>query len=282
LDWDSLAKTIQLAVRFLDDVIDANHYPMPQIEKMTLGNRKIGLGIMGFADTLILMGIRYGSEEATEFAEKLASFIQKHAHQASEELAKERCCFPNWEGSIWDTKQHRLMSNAACTTIAPTGSISIIAECSSGIEPVFAFATKRRVLDGQEFIQPHPLVEKLEAEGNWLTNRARVQLSQGIPPREILAIPRELAEVLFTAHEVAPEWHVRIQAAFQKYTDNAVSKTVNLAGPPKELSIHSAGHTIAVHLLKKTGNLRQVQKQLGHASAATTANMYADISFEDM
>jgi len=212
LDWDSLAKTIQLAVRFLDDVIDANHYPIPQIEKITLGNRKIGLGIMGFADTLILMGIRYGSEEAAEFAEKLASLIQEHAHQASEKLAKERGCFPNWTGSTWDTRHHRPMRNAACTTIAPTGSISIIAECSSGIEPVFAFVTKRRVLDGQEFIELHPLVEKLGTEGNWLRDRVRNQLAHGISPREIPEIPRELAEVLITAHEAAPEWHVTIQA----------------------------------------------------------------------
>jgi ribonucleoside-diphosphate reductase alpha chain len=228
LDWDSLATTVGLTIRFLDDVIDANHYPMPRIEKMTLGNRKIGLGIMSFADTLILLGIRYGSDEAVEFAEKLASFIQKHADQASEELAKERGCFPNWEGSTWDAKHNRPMRNAACTTIAPTGSISIIAECSSGIEPIFAFATRRRILDGEEFIELHPLLEKLGTEGNWLTDRVRNQLSQGIPPREIPEIPRELADILVTAHEVAPEWHVRIQAAFQKYTDNAVSKTVNL------------------------------------------------------
>ncbi|MFC1635717.1 adenosylcobalamin-dependent ribonucleoside-diphosphate reductase [Planctomycetota bacterium] len=228
LDWGSLAKTIQLAVRFLDDVIDTNHYPIPQIQKITLGNRKVGLGIMGFADIVALLGIRYGSEEAAEFAEKLASFIQEHAHKASEELAKERGCFPNRKGSTWDTKHHRPMRNAACTTIAPTGSISIIAECSSGIEPVFAFATKRRILDGQEFIQLHPLIEKLGTEGNWLSDRVRDKLAQGIPPHEIPEIPRELAEVLVTAHEVAPEWHVRIQAAFQKYTNNAVSKTVNL------------------------------------------------------
>jgi ribonucleoside-diphosphate reductase alpha chain len=229
LDWDSFAKTIGLVVRFLDDVVDANHYPIPQIEKITLGNRKIGLGIMGFADTLILLGIGYGSEEAAEFAEKLASSIQEHAHLASEELAKERGCFPNWKGSIWDNEHHRPMRNAACTTIAPTGSISIIAECSSGIEPVFAFATKRRVLDGQEFIQLHPLIETLGTKEGWLTERVRDRLAHGIPTHEIPEIPGELAEVLVTAHEVAPEWHVRIQAAFQKYTDNAVSKTVNLS-----------------------------------------------------
>ncbi|MEJ2701079.1 MAG: adenosylcobalamin-dependent ribonucleoside-diphosphate reductase [Sedimentisphaerales bacterium] len=228
LEWDSLAKTILLAVRFLDDVIDANHYPIPQIQNITLGNRKIGLGIMGFADTLILLGIRYGSEEAAEFAEKLASFLQEHAHQASEELAKERGCFPSWKGSIWDTEHHRPMRNASCTTIAPAGSISIIAECSSGIEPIYAFATRRRILDGQEFIQLHPLFEELGTGGKWLTDRVRGQLAQGTPPREIPEIPRELSEVLVTAHEVAPEWHIRIQVAFQKYTDNAVSKTVNL------------------------------------------------------
>ncbi len=228
LHWDLLATTIQLAVRFLDDVIDANHYPIVQIEKMTLGNRKIGLGVMGFADALILSGIRYDREEAAESVEKLGSFIQEHAHKASEELAKERGCLPNWTYSTWDAKYRRPMRNAACTTIAPTGSISIIAECSSGIEPVFAFATKRRILDGQEFIELHPLVQKLGTEGKWLTDRVRNQLAQSIPPREIQEIPRELADVLVTAHEIAPEWHVRIQAAFQKYTDNAVSKTANL------------------------------------------------------
>lgn len=228
LDWDSLAKTIQLTVRFLDDVIDANHYPIPQIEKMTFGNRKIGLGIMGFADTLILLRIRYGSEEAAEFAEKLASFIRKRAHRASEEFAKDRDCFPNWNGSTWDTKHHKPMRNAACTAIAPTGSISVIAECSSGIKPILAFATTRRVLDGQEFIQLHPLIEELGTEGNWLSDKVRDKLAQGIPPHEIPQIPRELVEALVTAHEIAPEWHVKIQAAFQKYTDNAVSKTVNL------------------------------------------------------
>lgn len=228
LDWDSLARTVGLAIRFLDDVIDANHYPIPQIETTTLGNRKIGLGVMGFADALVLLGIRYGSEEAAEFVAKLASFIQEHAHQASEELAKERGCFPNWKRSVWDTKHHRPMRNAACTTIAPTGSISIIAECSSGIEPIFSLATKRRILDDQEFIQLHPLVEKLGTDGNWLTDGVRDQLAQRIPPREIPEIPRELAEVFVTAHEIPQEWHVRIQAAFQKHTDNAVSKTVNL------------------------------------------------------
>ena len=230
LDWNSLAATVKEAVRFLDDVIDANHFPIPQIREVSLGNRKIGLGTMGFADTLILLGIRYDSSQAVDFATQVASFIQKHAYKESEELAKERGCFPNWEGSIWDTRFHRPMRNATCTTIAPTGSISIITQCSSGIEPVFAFATKHRILDDQEFIQLHPLIERLGIEEGWQISNVRDQLAKGISPREIPEIPGALAEVLVTAHEVAPKWHVRIQAAFQKYTDNAVSKTVNLPG----------------------------------------------------
>ena len=231
LNWNLLAKTVRLAVRFLDNVIDANYFPIPEIRKVTLGNRKIGLGIMGFADTLILLGIRYDSEEAVQFAEKLSSFIQKHAHQASEDLAKKRGCFPNWKGSIWDTKHHKPMRNAACTTIAPTGSISIICGgCSGGIEPIFSITTERIALDGQKFKQINPLVEELGIKEGWLSSRVRKLLKQGVPPKDIPEIPRELAAVLVTAHEIGIESHVRMQAVFQQYTDNAVSKTVNLPG----------------------------------------------------
>ncbi len=228
LHWDMLAEVVADAVRFLDDVIEVNHYPIPQIEQVTLGNRKVGLGIMGFADALILLGIRYDSEKAVALAEKLSSFVQERAHKASEELAGKRGSFPNWKGSMWDTVDHRPMRNAAVTTIAPTGTISILAGCSSGIEPVFNTASKRRALDGQEFTQLHPLVERLGREQGWLTEDVRERLAGGIPPREISAIPNNLADVLVAAQEVSPEWHVRIQAAFQKYIDNAVSKTVNL------------------------------------------------------
>ncbi|MFC1634815.1 vitamin B12-dependent ribonucleotide reductase [Planctomycetota bacterium] len=228
LDWNSLKDTIELAIRFLDNVVDVNHYPISEIEEITLGNRKIGLGIMGFADTLILLGIVYGSEKTVELAEKLASFVQQEAHKVSEELGNEKGCFPNWKGSIWDTKYHRPMRNAACTTIAPTGTISMIAGCTGGIEPIFSLAPKRRVLDDQEFIQLHPLVERLGIDEGWLTDEVRDLLIQGVPPHDIMEIPRKSAEVFVTAHEVMPVWHVRIQAAFQKYTDNAVSKTVNL------------------------------------------------------
>ena len=228
LNWNSLAGTVKLAVRFLDNVIDANHYPIPEIKKMTLGNRKIGLGIMGFWDTLVLLGIKYDSEKAVKFASKLASFIQKHAHQASEELAKERGCFPNWKGSLWYTEYQRPMRNAAVTTIAPTGTISLIADCNGGIEPVFCIVPERKTLDGRKFVQLNQLVEELGTKEGWLSNKVRDLLSQGVSPKDIPEIPKKLADVLITAHEIAPQWHVRIQAAFQQHVDNAVSKTVNL------------------------------------------------------
>jgi len=227
LDWDLLAKIVKLAVRFLDDVIDASHYPIKEIRRITIGNRKIGLGIMGFADMLVRMQVRYNSKEAVKLAAKLAAFIQKHAHQASKKLAKERGCFPNWQGSIWDTKYNQPMRNAAVTTIAPTGSISRIAGCSSGIEPIFQIA-KGKLQNGQKLVQLHPLIEELGTEGGWLSDKVRHLLGQGVSPKDIHEIPSKIAQVIVTAHQVVPEWHVRIQAAFQEFTDNAVSKTINL------------------------------------------------------
>lgn len=226
--WDRLRRTIRLGVRFLDDVIDANHYPVPQIGAVTRANRKIGLGLMGFADALILLGIRYDSQEALSFAGQLTAFCQQQAHAASQELAAVRGNFPNWAGSTWNTVHHRPMRNATCTTIAPTGSISILAGCSSGIEPLYGLACRRRILDGREFIHVHPLLEHLGRKGGWLNDRVRQALLEGVPPEQIPGLPACLAGVLVTAHQVSPEMHVRVQAAFQKHTDNAVSKTVNL------------------------------------------------------
>ena len=229
LNWTKLAGATELAVRFLDNVIDAaNYWPVEKIKQMTLGNRKIGLGIMGLNDAFILLGIRYNSNEAVEFARKLGKFINEHAHNASQKLAEEKGSFPNWKESTWDTKYNRPMRNATCTTIAPTGSISIIAKCSSGIEPVFSFAYKRRALDGKEFVQIHPLLEKLGKEQGWMSDKLKIRLLAGEDIRQIPDIPKDLADVLVTAHQVAPEWHVKIQAAFQENVDNAVSKTVNL------------------------------------------------------
>jgi ribonucleoside-diphosphate reductase alpha chain len=170
VDWSQLQQAISHAVRFLDNVIDANHWPLPQVEQVSCGNRKIGLGIMGLADSLVLLGMRYDSDEAVSFGRRLGEFLQEHAHQASQELAEEKGCFPNWEGSVWQTERNTRIRNATCTTIAPTGSISIIAGCSSGIEPIFKYAYKRRALDGSEFVQVHPLLERMGKEQGWLTD----------------------------------------------------------------------------------------------------------------
>jgi len=226
--WLQLQEAISHAVRFLDNVIDANHWPLPKVKEISCGNRKIGLGIMGFADTLVLLGMRYDSDEAIGFGRRLGEFLREHAHRASQELAGEKACFPNWEGSVWQTRHNKPMRNAACTTIAPTGSISIIARCSSGIEPIFKHACIRRALDGSEFIQLHPLLERLGMEQGWLTEQVRAELMAGANPTDIRQIPRSLSDILVTAHDIAPEWHVYMQAALQDNIDNAVSKTVNL------------------------------------------------------
>jgi ribonucleoside-diphosphate reductase alpha chain len=236
MDWPQLTQAIGNTVRLLDNVIDANHWPLPQVQQVSCGNRKIGLGIMGFAGALILLRMRYDSEEALDFGRRLGEFLREHAHRASQELAEEKGCFPNWEGSIWQTEHSRPMRNATCTTIAPTGSISIIARCSSGIEPIFKYAYKRRALDGSEFTQLHPLLERLGMEQGWLTDRASTELMAGVDPKKMGQITQNLREVLVTAHEIAPEWHIYMQAALQANIDNAVSKTVNL---PAEATVEN-------------------------------------------
>jgi ribonucleoside-diphosphate reductase alpha chain len=228
IDWPQLGQAIGHAVRFLDNVIDANSWPLPQVKQVSCGNRKVGLGIMGLGDTLVLMRMRYDSDEAISFGRRLGEFLREHAHRASQALAEEKGCFPNWEGSIWQTEHNRPMRNATCTTIAPTGSISIIAKCSSSIEPIFKYAYKRRALDGSEFNQVHPLLERIGKEQGWLTDQVRAELLSGADPKDIHKIPRSLSEVLVTAHDIATEWHVYVQAALQANIDNAVSKTVNL------------------------------------------------------
>jgi len=228
LDWPQLQQAISQGVRFLDNVIDANAWPLDHVKDISCGNRKIGLGIMGLADALVCLHLRYDSDEAVAFGRRLGEFIREHAHRASQELADERGSFPNWEGSVWQTKHNKRMRNATCTTIAPTGSISIIAKCSSGIEPIFKYAYKRRALDNSEFIQLHLLLERLGTEQGWLTEKVRAGLMSGADPKDIHQIPRSLSDFLVTAHEIAPEWHIHMQAALQANIDNAVSKTVNL------------------------------------------------------
>jgi ribonucleoside-diphosphate reductase alpha chain len=229
LDWDRLADVVHRGVRFLDDVIEVNNYPLEKIAELVAGNRKIGLGVMGWADMLIMMGIAYNSDEAVALGEKVMGFIQAESRQASMKLAEERGVFPNWEGSIYDTPEGVKLRNATVTTIAPTGTLSIIANCSSGIEPLFAVSYVRTVMDNDRLIEVNPLFEDLAVKQGFYSRDLMALIAEHGSVAGIDAVPEDVQRVFVTAHEVAPEWHVRMQAAFQKSTDNAVSKTVNFS-----------------------------------------------------
>lgn len=228
VDYERLARTIELGVRFLDDVIDANRYPLEVIAERTRANRKIGLGVMGFADALILLGIPYDSPEALELGERLMQFIRDHARSVSAQLAVERGPFPNFELSRYFERGDKPLRNATTTTIAPTGTLSIIAGCSSGIEPVFAVAYFRNILDNDVLVEVHPTFERMAREGGFYTPELMRTVAAKGTIRDIEEIPLAVRRLFVTAHDVSPEWHVKMQAAFQRHTDNAVSKTVNL------------------------------------------------------
>jgi len=238
-DWERLKEAVWTSTRFLDNVIDINSYPIPEIEKMTKANRKVGLGVMGWADALFLLGIPYDSEKAIALAEKVMKFIQDESHRASQALAEERGVFPNWKGSVWEKKGLK-MRNATTTTIAPTGTISIIANCSSGIEPVFALAYKRaNILDGEEFFEVNWIFENVLKERG-LYNEKLIEKIAETGSIQKLDLPEDMKRVFKCALEIAPEWHVRMQAAFQKFTDNAVSKTINLPNSATRLDVEKA------------------------------------------
>jgi ribonucleoside-diphosphate reductase alpha chain len=225
VDWERLRRVTRTAVHFLDNVIDMNRYPLPEIAHMTKSNRKIGLGVMGWADLLVEMGAGYDSDEAIRLAHEVMGFIHEEAVAASEELAEDRGAFPNWEESTWSAKGRRVR-NATLTTIAPTGTISIIANCSSGVEPIFALAYIRNVLDNTELPEVHPVFERVVKERGLYSEDLMKSVAAHGGLRE-LDLPDDLKRVFVTAHDVAPEWHIRMQAAFQDHVDNAVSKTVN-------------------------------------------------------
>ncbi len=227
LDEEHLDRVIELSVRFLDDVIEVNRFPLPQIEEMTKANRKVGLGVMGFADLLIRLGIPYDSPEALQMASRLMRRIRDKAREASAMLAKIRGPFPNFPRSVYARQAMAPLRNATLTTIAPTGTLSIIAGCSSGIEPLFAICYVRKVLDNEELLEIHPqFVELAKEQGFYVEELMRRVAARG-SIRDMVEIPEEVRRVFVTAHDLSPEWHVRVQAAFQEYTDNAVSKTVN-------------------------------------------------------
>jgi ribonucleoside-diphosphate reductase alpha chain len=228
IDYEGLREMVWLCVRFLDDVIDMSLYPLPEIEKMVRGNRKIGLGVMGFADMLYRMRISYNSDNALDQAEEIMSFIQTESHEASKYLAQERGVFEFFDKSIFKEMENSLYRNATTTTIAPTGTLSIIAGCSSGIEPLFALSFIRRVMDNDELLEINPYFKKIAMERGFYSRELMDTIAKTGSIKEIEEIPKDVRDIFATAHDVSPDWHVRMQAAFQKYTDNAVSKTVNL------------------------------------------------------
>ncbi|MBI2846341.1 MAG: vitamin B12-dependent ribonucleotide reductase [Chloroflexi bacterium] len=227
IDWDKLAKTVRTAVRLLDNVIEMNKYPVHQIEEMTKKTRKIGLGVMGFADMLILLGIPYDSEEALAIGERIMAFISEKSNEASAMLAQERGAFPAWEDSIYNRPGGMKYRNATRTTIAPTGTLSIIADCSSGIEPLFALSYVRNVLDNNRLIEVNPYFEEVARREGFYSKELMEALAEKGSVRDIAGVPEWIKRIFVSAHDISPEWHIRMQAAFQRHTDNAVSKTVN-------------------------------------------------------
>jgi len=227
LEWERLAEVIHWGVRFLDDVIEVNKYPLPQIQEMTFANRKIGLGVMGFADMLIKLGIPYNEEAAVRMASKVMKFFHQESLKASQRLTRERGVFPNHRKSIYPRKKMR-MRHATVNTVAPTGTISIIAGCSSGIEPLFALSFVRNVLSGRKLYEIHSLFEEELRFKNLYSKELLAEVGKVGTIQDIKQLPAELRKIFVTTFDVPPEHHLRIQAAFQRYTDNSVSKTVNL------------------------------------------------------
>lgn len=232
IDWDRLRDTVHKAVHFLDNTIDANHYPLEEIRKVVKdGNRKIGLGLMGLADTMIHLRIPYNSQEAVDFSEKVMAFVEEESHKASSEIAKKRGNFPNFKGSKWDKLGYTNLRNATVTTIAPNGTTAMIANCSSGIEPIFALAfVRKNILDvgEDEYLEVNPVLEEI-AKDNWFySNDLMKKVAETGTLRGINGVPQEFQDLFVTSHDIDYKWHILIQSAFQRHVDNAVSKTINM------------------------------------------------------
>ncbi len=232
VDWEALRTTIQESTRFLDNVIDANNYPLPQIDDICKANRKIGLGVMGFADALYKLGVRYDSDEGVAWGGHFMQFVDDEAHDYSEKLARERGSFPNWANSHWDTKYHRPMRNSCATTVAPTGTISIIADCSGGVEPMFSLAFYRNVLKGQDegrgpMIEINETFERVARQRGFYGEGLMEQIAKEGTLAHIDGLPEDIKRVFVCAHDIAPAWHMKMQAAFQAHCDSSISKTIN-------------------------------------------------------
>jgi len=247
MDWPALAKTVRLAVRFLDNIIDVCKYPVRDTVRLAQGNRKIGLGVMGFADCMFLLGIPYDSQRGIEFGSELMSFINKNARKASSELSDLRGPFPNWSHSIWRTKIKKKVRNASITCVAPTGTISIIADCSSGIEPVYSPVFIRRILDGSKILQINPFFKQVAEKHGFYSKKLENQIAKTGSIQKITQIPIKIRRIFRCAYDIKPQWHIRMQAAFQQHCDAAVSKTINFS-EKATVAVVDKAYTLAYQL----------------------------------
>jgi ribonucleoside-diphosphate reductase alpha chain len=275
IDWQKLERVVHLGVHFLDNVIEANLFPLPDIERITRqGNRKIGLGVMGFADALVMLGIAYNSEQALETAERIIKFISEKALAASAELASRRGAFPNFKGGIHDRPGSPAVRNATVLSIAPTGTISVIAGCSSGIEPLFALAFVRNVMEGTRLLEVNSVFEQVARQRGFYSKELMDNVAQKGSLGTIQGIPEDIRRIFVTDWDIEPEWHVRIQAVFQKYTDNSVSKTVNLpaeATPQDIRRVYTLAHQLkckGITIYRYGSKKQQVLTLAGHIPEA--------------
>jgi ribonucleoside-diphosphate reductase alpha chain len=229
MNWDGLAASVQLAVRFLDNIIDVCNYPVRETVRLAQANRKIGLGVMGLADCLFALGIPYDSKQAVEFGATLMSFVNKNAHKAGSNLADLRGPFPNWNHSIWRTRRNKKVRNASITCVAPTGTISIIADCSCGIEPAYSPVFFRRILDGSKMLQINPIFKQVAERNGFYSRKLEKQIARAGSIQKIHEISAGIRKVFKCAYDIKPQWHIRMQAGFQQHCDAAVSKTINFS-----------------------------------------------------
>ncbi|MHC4533174.1 MAG: adenosylcobalamin-dependent ribonucleoside-diphosphate reductase [Planctomycetota bacterium] len=240
MNWPALAETVRLAVRFLDNIIDVCEYPVRDTIRLSQGNRKIGLGVMGFADCLFMLGIPYDSKRGTEFGSELMGFINKSARKASSELADLRGPFPNWNSSIWRTKRKKKVRNACLTCVAPTGTISIIADCSSGIEPAYSPVFVRQILNGSKLLQINPIFKQVADDLGFYSKKLEKQITKTGSIQKMPQIPPAIRRIFKSAYDINPQWHIRMQSAFQQHCDAAVSKTINFSEKATLASVDKA------------------------------------------
>jgi ribonucleoside-diphosphate reductase alpha chain len=227
-DGEAFGRAIESSVRFLDNVIEVNRYPLPAIDAISRANRKIGLGVMGLADALFLLGIPYDSQEGVDFGERVMSILEEVSHAASEELARQRGSFPGWKGSRWDREAHRPMRNACATTVAPTGTISIIADCSAGIEPLYALVFRRNILDGQQLLEVNRHFLAAARERGFYSEPLLERIARAGTLAGMEEVPADVRRLFVCARDIAPRWHLAMQAAFQRHCDSSIAKTINV------------------------------------------------------